>query len=353
MPNSTPETRNTGAFWGPRNSDPKTRNTRGFWGPRYNRGHHVFATFVAFTTFLLIIAGALVTSNDAGLAVPDWPTSFGSFAMPRMVGGVLYEHGHRMIAGTTGILTIGLAVWTWVVERRAWMKKLALGALATIVAQAVLGGLTVLHFLPPAISTAHAVVGQTFFCIAVAIALFTGRQFIEQEPRTAVDRRRPRLITLTQWSVAVLYIQLVLGGMFRHKGMSWEPHVINAVAVAVILSWTAVRTISYYSEIEALRRPAIILLYLLIVQLALGFMAFLTKVVWGQNAVQPRPAMVWSTVSHVAVGALLLATAVVLAIQVWRHVAIPTEGRARARRASVIATGSATVARSANREVSA
>ncbi|HVZ61321.1 MAG TPA: COX15/CtaA family protein, partial [Terriglobales bacterium] len=135
----------------------------------------MFATFVAGTTFLLLIAGALVTSNDAGLAVPDWPTSFGSFAMPRMVGGVLYEHGHRMIAALTGLLTIALAVWTRLADRRGWMRKLAWAALGTIVAQGILGGMTVLHFLPPAISTAHALVGQTFFCIAVSIALFTSR----------------------------------------------------------------------------------------------------------------------------------------------------------------------------------
>ena len=275
----------------------------------------------------MIIAGALVTSNDAGLSVPDWPTSFGSFAMPRMVGGVLYEHGHRMIAFTTGVLTVVLAVWTWIVDRRSWLKKLAIAGLGTIVLQGILGGITVLRFLPPAVSTAHTVVGQTFFCIAVAIALFTGRRWTGPEPYTAVDTRHPRLVTLTSLCIAVLYLQLILGGMFRHKGMGWQPHVINAGLVAVILTWTAVRVLSYYSEIRALRRTAIILLSLLMVQLCLGFLSFLTKVVWGPDAAQPLPPMVISTVSHVAVGALMLATAVVLAIQAWRHVAIPQEER--------------------------
>ncbi len=108
----------------------------------YNRAHHNFALFTAFATFLVIIAGALVTSNDAGLSVPDWPTSFGSFAMPRMVGGVLYEHGHRMIAFSTGVLTVALAVWTWAVDRRRWLKKLAWAALGTIILQGILGGIT-------------------------------------------------------------------------------------------------------------------------------------------------------------------------------------------------------------------
>jgi len=277
----------------------------------------------------VIIAGALVTSNDAGLAVPDWPTSFHTFRMPRMVGGVLYEHGHRMIAGFTILLTLGIAIFTLAVDRRRWMKKLAIGGLATILIQAVLGGITVLNFLPPAVSTAHAFVGQTFFCIAVAIAILTGRKYTGEVERTAIDRRKPSLIALTLLSVLVLYVQLILGGMFRHKGMSWEPHVFNAVTVAVVLTWTSVRVLSYYSQVESLRRPAVLMLALLMTQICLGFISFLTKVVWGNNAVQPQPMMVWSTVAHVATGALLLATAVVLAIQAWRQVPVLQEDAVR------------------------
>jgi heme A synthase len=109
--------------------------------------------------------------------------------------------------------------------------------------------------------------------------------------------------------------------------MSWWPHVLNALLVSLVLSWTAVRAISVYSNIDAVRRPAIIMLGLLITQLCLGFTAFLTRVAWGKNAVQPELPMVASTVAHVAVGALLLATAVVLAIQVWRHVPAAVEER--------------------------
>jgi len=304
----------------------------------YNKAHHYYAWFTACATFLVIIAGALVTSNDAGLAVPDWPTSFHTFRMPRMVGGVLYEHGHRMIAGFTILLTLGIAVVTFAVDRRAWMKKLAIGGFATILVQAVLGGITVLNFLPPAVSTAHAFVAQTFFCIAVAIALLTGRKYTGETERTAIDRRKPSLVALTQLSVLVLYVQLILGGMFRHKGMSWEPHVINAVTVAVVLTWTSIRVLSYYSQIESLRRPATLMLGLVMTQLCLGFISFLTKVVWGNNAVQPQPLMVWSTVAHVACGALLLATAVVLAIQVWRQVPVLQEDADRVRRGAKAVT---------------
>jgi heme A synthase len=115
--------------------------------------------------------------------------------------------------------------------------------------------------------------------------------------------------------------------MFRHHGISWWPHVLNAVIVSFVLAWTAIRAISGYSSAEAVRRPAIVMLSLLITQLCLGFTAFVTRVAWGRNAAQPELPMVVSTVAHVAVGALLLATAVVLAIQVWRHFPVAFEER--------------------------
>jgi len=281
--------------------------------------------FVAGATFVLLIAGALVTSNDAGLSIPDWPTSFGSFTIPPLHGGIRYEWTHRAIAGSIVILTITIAAWTWLVERRRWMKWLGIAALGTVITQAILGGLTVLLFQPPWVSSAHAAVGQTFFCIAVAIAMFTGRRWVEEVPQVELDQQHPSLITLTLLSIFVLYVQLILGAMFRHHGMSWWPHALNAPLVAVVLTWTAVRALSVYSKIEAVRRPAIALLGLLIAQLCLGFLAFMTRVAWGRDAVQPEFPMVLSTVSHVAVGALLLATAVILAIQAWRHVPVSFE----------------------------
>ena len=232
-----------------------------------------------------------------------------------------------MVAGTLVSLTLAIAIWTLLIERRRWMHWLAVGALCTVITQATLGGLTVLFFQPPWLSTAHATVAQTFFCIAVAIALFTGRKWVEEQPRLEVDSHRPSLAALTLLSIFVLYVQLILGGMFRHHGMSWWPHVLNAVTVAFVLAWTAVRALSVYSQIDAMRRPAIVMLSLLITQLCLGFTAFHTRVAWGRDTAQPELPMVVSTVAHVAVGALLLATTVVLAIQVWRHVPVAFEER--------------------------
>ena len=274
------------------------------------------------------MAGALVTSNDAGLSVPDWPTSFGSFyKIPHMVGGVQYEHGHRMLAEFIGLLTIVLAGWTWVVEKRLWLRLLGLAALTTVIMQGILGGLTVLFLLPAPIATAHAALAQTFFCIAVAIAVFTGRRWVTRTTAHGIRFAPPRSFHPDSVLDFVLYLQLVLGAMFRHHGLSWWPHVINAGFVAAVLAWTAVRAISAYPQVDAVRRPAIAMLGLMVAQLCLGFLAFITRVTWGRNAAQPELPMVVSTVLHVAVGALLLATTVVLAIQVWRHVPVAFEER--------------------------
>ena len=234
----------------------------------YNPRHHKFAVALACWIFLLIIAGALVTSNDAGLSVPDWPTSFGSwYKIPKLVGGVKFEHTHRMIAQVAGVLTIILAIWTWKVEKRRWMRLLGFAAVGTVIAQGILGGITVLFYLPPAVSSAHAALAQTFFCIAVAMAMFTGRQWIEDQPRVEFDQRRPSLFTLTLLSIFVLYVQLILGAMFRHHGISWWPHVLNAVVVSFVLAWTAIRALTVYSRIDAVRRSAVLMLSLVITQL--------------------------------------------------------------------------------------
>jgi heme a synthase len=290
---------------------------------RYDPPLHWFAIFVACATFFLLIAGALVTSNDAGMSVPDWPTSYGSlYKLPPWTGGIVYEHSHRLIAEFTGALTIAIAVWTWISDRRRWMKALALSALGTIIAQGILGGVTVLHFLPPAISSAHAAVGQTFFCIACAIALFTSRQWVEETPKLVSDNRHPSLLKLSFLSILILYAQLILGAMFRHHGMSWLPHLMNAPVVAIAITWTAVRALTQHSKTGAIRRPAIAMLSLLLAQLFLGFLAFVTRVEWGSDAAKPELPMVISTVAHVVTGALLLASTVILTIQVWRHLPV-------------------------------
>jgi heme a synthase len=290
----------------------------------YKPALHRFSKLLAVLTFLLIAAGALVTSNDAGLAVPDWPTSFGSlWRMPHMVGGVKFEHGHRMLAELVGLLTIVLAIWTWRSDSRRWMKWLGVVALGTVIAQGVLGGLTVLFFLPWWISSAHATLAQSFFCIVVSMALFSSRGWLETAPADFIERASPSLRTLALLCVISILVQLMLGAAFRHSGIKLLPHVISAAVVTALLIWTSSRALTNHSLPPAVRRPANALLGLLLVQLCLGLAAYLTRVQWGADAVQPQLAMVISTVSHVTVGALLLATSVVLAIEVRWHI-LPT-----------------------------
>lgn len=291
---------------------------------------------------MLLIAGALVTSNDAGLAVPDWPTSFGSmYKIPPMVGGVKFEHGHRMVAQAIGFLTIVMALWTWRIDRRRWMRRLGWVALITVIVQGVLGGTTVLKFLPPPLSAAHATLAQTFFCIVVLMAIFTSRPWLEAQVSPLPDSGAPGARTLATVLVGALLLQLILGAAFRHVWTklgptatarvsgdeivaTWlVPHVINAALVAALVIWTAIRVLSRYSDIAEMRLPAIGLLGLLIAQLGLGFGAYLTRVEWGVIAPQPLLDMVFTTVAHVAVGALMLATAVVLLVQTRRFLAAP------------------------------
>ena len=278
---------------------------------------------MAVATFLLIVAGALVTSNDAGLAVPDWPTSFGSlYKIPPMVGGVKFEHGHRMIAEFIGFLTVLFTIWTVLIETRGWMKRLAVVTLVTVIAQGILGGITVLYYLPWWISTAHATLGQTFFCLVVLMTLFTSRSW-RVAPATGLARAPNKNIldlkTLTSLAVASLFVQLVLGAAFRHSGIKLLPHLVSAAVVVFLLLWSITRILSNYSAIPDLHRTAIVMLTVLMVQLGLGFAAYLTRVEWGRNAPQPAPAMVATTVAHVVIGAVLLATSVVLAANARRY----------------------------------
>lgn len=297
----------------------------------FDPAYHRFTLFLAACTFLLIVAGALVTSNDAGLAVPDWPTSFGSFyKIPPMVGGVKYEHGHRMVAQFVGLLTIILAIWTHRRDPRSWMRKLGWFMLLLVIVQGVLGGLTVKMRLPWYISTAHAMVAQTFFSLTVLLTIFTGRRWIESEntlsPSPDISALGVR--TLSLFAIGSVYMQLFLGGAFRHGGMHFLPHLVGAGVATVILLWTSLRGILSYPHIRPVRGASIAIVALLVLQLGLGFGAYITRVVWGKDAVQPRASMVATTVAHVAVGALLLAHCFMLAVQAYRNLSPATEAQA-------------------------
>ena len=286
---------------------------------QFNRPLHNFLVFTAGITFLLLIAGALVTSNQAGLSVPDWPTTFGSlYRIPPMVGGVKFEHGHRMVAEFVGLLTIVLSIWTWRTEDRKWMRWLGIFALLGVIAQGILGGLTVRMFLPWYISTAHAALAQTFFALLVVMAVFTNQSWVANNAPALPETRRPTLLTLSVLSLAALYLQLFFGAAFRHGGMSFAPHFLNSILVLTLLIWTSVRAMTE-TRVPAVRKAGRMVHALLMLQVLLGIAAYFTRVRWGADAPQPLPSMVASTVAHVGVGALLLAFTFILAIQSRRN----------------------------------
>jgi heme a synthase len=288
-----------------------------------SQGLNRFAILVACATFFLIIAGALVTSNDAGLATSDWPLSNGQF-FPQMVGNLFWEHGHRMIATTVGMLTIALAVYIRVKERRQWVWKLALFALIGVCAQGLLGAITVKYLLPLGVSTAHATLAQLFFCTTVSLAVFTSRSWIEARPLPEEKGVLPLRILCTAALVTIL-LQLVLGATLRHSA-TWDKHlptelilahIGGALAVTVVLGTTAFTVLKRHPGEKFLTRPASIALVLLILQLFLGVAAYLTRL-GSPNDPQPLHPMVGITVAHVACGALVFVTTIVLTLRAYR-----------------------------------
>ncbi|PYS31859.1 MAG: hypothetical protein DMF75_13730 [Acidobacteria bacterium] len=288
------------------------------------RGVHRFAVLVACATFFLIIAGANVTSHDAGLATSDWPLSNGQF-FPKMVGNLFWEHGHRLVATSVGLLTIVLAILLQLRERRAWIRRLGWIALGGVIAQGLLGGLTVKLNLPLAVSAAHATLAQLFFLTTVSIAVFTSRSWmapgvsISEEP-AAVSMRALCVVAL-----AAILAQLVLGATLRHSATWDQPlptslllaHIGGAVVVTLILGVAVMTSLWRYRDEKYLARPALFAALLVAVQLFLGLAAYITRAA-SPNDPQPLNPMIFVTVSHVACGALVFATTIVLTLRVFR-----------------------------------
>src|SRR5688572_16469848 len=297
--------------------------TPGLW-------HHRYAKLVAAATLLLIAAGGMVTSTGSGLSVPDWPTTYGwnmfTFPVSKWVGGIRYEHTHRLIASTVGMLTIGLAIWTWRVEPRPWVRRLAFVALGVVIVQGLLGGITVLYFLPPAVSIGHAGLAQIFFCLTVTLALVTSPGW-----RYAVDSvDDPMLRRAAAATTALIYAQILVGATMRHNGAGlaipdfplafgrlvppvWSTAVaihfdnrVGGLIVAAAILATAGHVFYHHRRRRELTRPAFALMMLVSMQITLG--AF---VIWsGKDAV--------INTAHVVNGALVLGTSLLLTLRAFR-----------------------------------
>lgn len=265
---------------------------------------HRYAVVTAGATFLLLIAGGLVTSTDSGLAVPDWPLSYGQF-FPPMVGGVLYEHGHRMMAAIVGMMILTLAVWLWKAEPRRWVRRLGMSALLAVVIQALLGGLTVRLLLPPPVSIAHACLGPIVFCLMASLAVCTAPSWIADPPRIE-DRGMPSLRFVSYVVAGLAALQLVLGAVVRHTGLGLGWHIAGACGLIVAVGWWF-RRLSRAPECRRyFRKPSRRLGGLLGVQFLLGFLSMRFR------------EHVGLVTAHVATGSLLLAQAVRIAWEAHR-----------------------------------
>ena len=289
-----------------------------------SKGVHRFALLVAFATFFLIIAGANVTSHDAGLATSDWPLSNGQ-VFPKMVGNLFWEHGHRMVATAVGILTIVLAIYLQVRERRSWVRRLGWIALGGVIAQGLLGGLTVKMNLPLAVSAAHATLAQLFFLITVGLAVFTSRSWMASASSVNESGEGVSLRALCVVALAVILTQLVLGATLRHSA-TWDrdlptglllAHVGGAIVVTLVLGATVATVMLRHRTETYLSRPALVAVSLLFIQLLLGLAAYITRAASPFDP-QPLNPMISVTVAHVAVGALVFATTIVLTLRVFR-----------------------------------
>ena len=305
----------------------------------YDAWRHRFAVGTAAATLALIFIGGLVTSTGSGLSVPDWPLSYGML-MPPMVGGVFYEHGHRMAATLVGFLTLVLAIWTARAEARRGVRRLAWAALAAVVAQGVLGGITVLYLLPTPVSVTHACLAQLFFCTVIALAVVTSREWLEAAPAEDVSGLAPAALA----TAGVVFVQLVLGAVMRHTGAGlaiptfptafgrWVPpldsapvavhfaHRVGAVAVLGAVAWMA--SAAFRARDARFRRPAVVVMALVALQVALGAATVLTG-----KAVTP-------TTAHVATGAAILGSCWWIALRARRVL-----GRSAAAPAPVSALG--------------
>jgi cytochrome c oxidase assembly protein subunit 15 len=267
-------------------------------------GHNVwlrrYSVLVACCTLLLVIAGGLVTSNDAALSVPDWPLAWGRL-IPPLEGGIVYEFGHRAAALTVAILSIVLAFWLKASEPRAWVRRLGWIAVGTVLVQAALGGVLVRYLTPKPASIAHACLGQLYFGLMVAICV--GQRIATQA----------RMAVLPLIAAIGLFAQTILGAAVRHNAAGLLPHILGAGVATILVMWASLQVLMTNTEDPSLRRPAMALLALTFSQIFLGMGAYLSRMMTA-DAPQPMPAMVWLTVAHVAVGSLAFGAAVSMAL---------------------------------------
>ena len=305
---------------------------------------------LVISTLLLIFAGALVKSHEVGLSVPDWPTSYGyqmfSFPLNDMIGGIFYEHGHRMIATIVGFMTLILAFTVYYTDHRVWLKKTAFFALGLVIIQGLFGGLTVLLFLPTPVSVIHALLAQTFLMVTILISYGLSKEKANRMLNESTNYKVLRFPTYLVTSI--VFIQLIIGALMRHtdsglaipdfplsggyiiptfnqemlntiQSMQFESglpfvtlnqiiihylHRMGAIAVTISIGWLTLKIIQSKISNERIYGLTWYLITLLIIQITLG--AF---TIWSVK--EP-----FITSIHVVNGALILGVSTLLILRV-------------------------------------
>ena len=303
----------------------------------YHPGIHRFAVFTVCWTILLFVAGALVTSKDAALSVIDWPKSHGSWVPPlsSLRGGDFYEFSHRFVAGGLGIFTLLLAVLLLVREHRVWLRWLGAIAVLGVVVQAVLGGQVVIQLLHYWLPVIHACFAQIVFAAVLAIAVFTSKWWVSDRPQLE-DKGSPSIHFVATVNAVVIYLQVILGAGFRHRDIPIWPHAAGALVVLGTVTWTAVALRKRFGASRELGVARILLHVIFGIQFLLGLLAYWSRLTTTE-APQPIPLMVWLTVVHTVVGAILFAFSVLVVLMCYRLA--PRGGEVAATAASEVSTG--------------
>jgi len=295
--------------------------------PRQRTGSawlHRLALLTASGTLLLIFVGGLVTNTGSALAVPDWPTTFGysMFLYPwsRMVGGIFYEHSHRLIGSVVGILTVTLAVWMWITEPRRWLRWLGAAAVMAVIVQGVLGGLRVILISNgTAIAIIHGCLAQAFFALTVSVALFTSREW-KQEPEQVPGAETGPLKRLSLVTTGLIALQIIVGAILTHTGLLLNAHLLFAALVTIHVSMLASRIVRRDRDEGKLVRPVIVLCSLLFLQLLLGLGSYVGRFTSLGLPHAPLTGLALP-VTHRLTGALMLATCLVLTLRAHRRAA--------------------------------
>ena len=286
----------------------------------YSPWLHRLARLTAGATFLLIVIGGIVTSTDSGLAVPDWPTTFGYnmflYPLSEMVGGILYEHSHRLMGSLVGILTVSLFIFLLVKDSRKWLKWIGLAALIAVIVQGVLGGLRVTQ-INRSLAIVHACLAQAFFALLCGIAWFTSRDWWQDRRETLISAAQ-KLRRLSLITTGLIYMQLIFGAVLRHTGSRLDAHLLFAFLVALHIFLLARRILGTDDEAQRIAPSmALLLLGLLAVQLMLGTGAFFAKLTaFGETFAAALTVAI--TTAHVAVGALMLVSSFVLTLKIYK-----------------------------------